>query len=312
MSAARAGLPRALDAPLARGLAVVPADRFESCRALVTALRVASRPPAPRPASFPESSAPPAAAIAVAVLAVIAAGAVLLVATDDDEDAVRSAVRDYAASTEDDRRPARLGVDEVKAGGDAATARVRHDPSGDPFELRLMREDGAWRVTGARGFDWKTEPKVTVATTVTRFGRREGAPCGLLDTEIAEQCPSLLPRSRSTTTSGTSTCKAPKRRSTHGSGPTMATRTATACGASVTGGGSPPSSDARSSPAPTEGMSKEALRGHAPPMKYMHHRSRAGDARLLSAAFRPAKKKASSRSARRKRPTTQTAAPSPG
>lgn len=34
---------------------------------------------------------------------------------------------------------------------------------------------------------------MTVATTVTRFGRREGAPCELLDTEIAEQCPSLLP-----------------------------------------------------------------------------------------------------------------------
>jgi integrase len=42
-------------------------------------------------------------------------------------------------------------------------------------------------------------------------------------------------------------------------------------------------------------------------MKYMHHRSRAGDARLLSAAFRPAKKKAARRSARRKRPTTQSA-----
>jgi len=39
-------------------------------------------------------------------------------------------------------------------------------------------------------------------------------------------------------------------------------------------------------------------------MKYMHHRSRAGDARLLSAAFRPAKK-AARRSARGKRPTTQ-------
>lgn len=42
-------------------------------------------------------------------------------------------------------------------------------------------------------------------------------------------------------------------------------------------------------------------------VKYMHHRSRAGDARLLSAAFRPAKKKAVRRSARRKRPTTQSA-----
>jgi hypothetical protein len=30
-------------------------------------------------------------------------------------------------------------------------------------------------------------------------------------------------------------------------------------------------------------------------MKYMHHRSRAGDARLLSAAFRPKKKRAGSR-----------------
>ena len=30
-------------------------------------------------------------------------------------------------------------------------------------------------------------------------------------------------------------------------------------------------------------------------MKYMHHRSRAGDARLLSAAFRPKKKRSSNR-----------------
>lgn len=40
-------------------------------------------------------------------------------------------------------------------------------------------------------------------------------------------------------------------------------------------------------------------------MKYMHHRSRASDARLLSAGFQPAKKKAARRSARRKRPTAQ-------
>ena len=32
-------------------------------------------------------------------------------------------------------------------------------------------------------------------------------------------------------------------------------------------------------------------------MKYMHHRSRAGEARLLSAAFRPKKKRPSRRKA---------------
>jgi len=37
-------------------------------------------------------------------------------------------------------------------------------------------------------------------------------------------------------------------------------------------------------------------------MKYMHHRSRAGDARLLSAAFRPKKKATSKRKTGSRKP----------